>query len=169
MSVWFFFCKCYAPYTTVALNKDRGHIRISPNLEQLLCNFSKNTWSICTRCITPDVVVPHKDNMAKKCFSATSFIASALWSLEDEILSFSIFIYQCFSATSYIALFPWGGNFYPILLFIILPSWWRKMTIYTATRTTQHRHTHTDMILYLNTSFVVRKNISKELLILVSF
>ena len=112
-----FFCKCYAPYTTVALNKDRGHIRISPNLEPLLCNFSKNTWSICTRCITPDVVVPHKDKMAKKCFSATSFIASALWSLEDEILSFSIFIYQCFSATSYIALFPWGGNFCPILHF----------------------------------------------------
>ena len=139
-----FFCKSYAPYTTMALNKDRGHIRISPNLEPLLCNFSKNTWSICTRCITPDVVVPHKDNMAKKCFSATSFIASALWSLEDAILSFSIFTYQCFSATSYIALFPWGGNFYPILLFIILPSWWRKMTIwrYTLIHDTDK---HTDM------------------------
>ena len=152
MNEWvcdFFFCKCYAPYTTVALNKDRGHIRISPNLEQLLCNFSKNTWSICTRCITPDVVVPHKDKMAKKCFSATSFIASALWSLEDEILSFSIFIYQCFSATSYIALFPWGGNFYPILLFIILPSWWRKMTIwrYTLLHDTD-KHTETRIYNY---------------------
>ena len=137
-----FFCKCYAPYTTVALNKDRGHIRISPNLEQLLCNFSKNTWSICTRCITPDVVVPHKDNMAKKCFSATSFIASALWSLEDAILSFSIFTYQCFSATSFIASFPLRRKFLSHFTFYNIAIMMKKNDNLTLHAYTWHRQTH---------------------------
>ena len=118
----------------MALNKDRGHIRISPNLEQLLCNFSKNTWSICTRCITPDVVVPHKDNMAKKCFSATSFIASALWSLEDAILSFSIFYISVFLCNFLHSSIPLRRKFLSHFTFLVLPSWWRKMTIYDATR-----------------------------------